>query len=96
MTYRFTSAANKELELALKYYEEAQSGLGAKFLDELAATIDRILAMPAAWKSISPRTRRCLFHRFPFGVIYQIRGEEILVVSVMDLRRDPRRWEDLK
>jgi plasmid stabilization system protein ParE len=96
MTYRFTSAAEKEVGAALKYYEEAQSGLGAKFLDELAATINRIFAMPEAWKPMSPRTRRCLFHRFPFGVIYQIRREEILVVSVMDLRRDPQRWEDLK
>jgi plasmid stabilization system protein ParE len=93
MTYRFTSAANRELESALKFYETAQAGLGTKFLDELAGTLDRILAMPEAWKQISPRTRRCLFHRFPFGVIYQVRGNEILVVSIMDLRRDPLRWE---
>ena len=96
MTYRFTSAAHIELQSALEFYERAESGTGSKFLDELAATIDRILAMPEAWKPISPRTRRCLFHRFPFGVIYQIRGDEILVVSIADLRRDPQRWEDLK
>jgi len=31
--------------------------------------------------------------RFPFGLIYQVRREEILIVSVMDLRRDSKRWE---
>jgi len=95
MTYRFTSAANKEIQSALDFYERAETGLGGKFLDELTA-IDRILAMPEAWKTISPRTRRCLFHRFPFGIIYQIRTDEILILSVADLRRDPQRWEDLK
>jgi hypothetical protein len=27
-------------------------------------------------------------------LFYQVRTEEILVVSVMDLRRDPKRWEE--
>lgn len=89
MTYRITSAANLEIESAVNYYAGIESGLGIKFLDELEAALDRILAMPQAWKPLSSRTRRCLFHRFPFGVIYQIREKEILVLSVMDLRRDP-------
>jgi hypothetical protein len=95
MTYRFTAAANAEMAAALKYYEEAASGLGAKFLDEVEAGINRVLSMPLAWKPLSRRTRRCLLRRFPFGIIYQIRGDEILVVSVMDLRRDPERWQKL-
>ena len=32
---------------------------------------------------------------FPFGLIYQIRTDEILITLVMDLRRDPTRWKDL-
>jgi len=42
---------------------------------------------------MSRRTRRCRLHRFPFGLFYQVRSDEILIVSVMDLRRDPKRWE---
>ena len=95
MTYRLTSSANWELEEAVNYYEEAQRGLGAKFLDETEATIKRILAMPEAWKPLSRRTRRCLLHRFSFAIIYQIRGEEILIVSLMDLRRNPKSTRDL-
>jgi plasmid stabilization system protein ParE len=95
MTYRFTSAANKELRAALLFYEEAETGLGAKFLDEIEATIERICSMPQAWRSISRRTRRCLVHRFPYGLIYQVEHDEILIVSVMDLRRNPERWQDL-
>jgi plasmid stabilization system protein ParE len=90
---RFTSAAETELGEAVAFYEAAENGLGARFLDEVEAAVTRILANPEAWASMSPRTGRCRTHRFPFGLFYQIRTDEILIVAVMDLRRDPRRWE---
>jgi len=94
-SYRFTSAALKELREAILYYEQRENGLGAVFLDEIEATLNRILQHPTTWHPLSPRTRRCRTHRFPFGLIYQIRTDEILVISVMDLRSDPTRWKDL-
>ena len=93
MNARFTSAAEKELEEAVAFYEAAENGLGARFLDEVEAAVARILAHPAAWTPMSPRTRRCRTHRFPYGLFYQVRADEILILSVMDLRRDPKRWE---
>jgi len=95
MLYRFTSAALTELRQATLYYEQRENGLGTTFLDEIDATVDRILRHPTAWHQLSPRTRRCRTHRFPFGLIYQIRTDEILITSVMDLRRDPDSWKDL-
>ena len=92
MTYRFTSAALSELRDALLAYESKEQGLGERFLAEVDGTIARILMAPEVWRRLSARTRRCLVHRFPFGVLYQIRGREILLVSVMDLRRDPISW----
>lgn len=93
--YRFTSSALTELTQAILYYEQRENGLGTAFLDEIEAAISRILQNPAAWHQLSPRTRRCRTHRFPFGLLYQIRNDEILITSVMDLRRDPARWKDL-
>ena len=93
--YRFTSAALTELKQATLHYEEKENGLGGTFLDEVDATVTRILANPRAWHPLSPRARRCRTHRFPFGLIYQIRSSEILITSVMDLRRDPTSWKHL-
>ena len=95
MDFRFTSAALQELREALQYYENVENGLGSRFLNEVEAAVARILESPEAWRMLSRRTRRCRTHRFPFGLIYQVRGSEILIVSVMDLRRDPMRWNDL-
>ncbi len=93
--YRFTSAALSELREATLSYEQDDRGLGKIFLDEIDATLERILRFPNAWHPVSTRTRRCRTHRFPFGLVYQVRTDEILITAVMDLRRDPQRWHDL-
>ena len=93
--YRLTSTALSELKEATLYYEQKENGLGTAFLDEIDATIERILRFSHAWHPISTRTRRCRTHRFPFGILYQSRPDEILITAVMDLRRDPRRWREL-
>jgi ParE toxin of type II toxin-antitoxin system, parDE len=90
---RFVSTAELELKAAMDFYESARKGLGAEFLAEVEATTNLIESFPLAWTSLSPRTRRCRTHRFPYGLFYQVRHDEILIVSVMDLRRDPKRWE---
>lgn len=93
MNARFTSAAERELKEAIEFYEAAENGLGSRFLDEVEAAVARIITHPLAWAAMSSRTRRCRTSRFPYGLFYQIRSDEILIVSVMDLRRDPKRWE---
>jgi hypothetical protein len=90
---RFTSIAELELKEAMEFYETKQAGLGAEFLATVEAATQLIETHPLAWMALSPRTRRCRTHRFPYGLFYQIRESEILIVSVMDLRRDPKRWE---
>ncbi|MEK7686510.1 MAG: type II toxin-antitoxin system RelE/ParE family toxin [Verrucomicrobiota bacterium] len=93
MKARFTSPAELELKEAIEFYESAQTGLGARFLAAVEAAVKLIEAYPLAWTPMSRRTRRCRIKRFPFGLCYQVRTDELLIVSVMDLRRDPKRWE---
>ena len=93
MKVRFASTAELELKAAIEFYRSAREGLGAEFLLEVEAATKLIESFPLAWSPLSPRTRRCRTHRFPYGPFYQVRSDEILIVSVMDLRRDPKRWE---
>jgi plasmid stabilization system protein ParE len=91
---RFTSSAEQELREAIEFYDEVENGLGGRLLDEIEAATERIFRNPMAWAAMSRRTRRCRTNRFPYGLFYQIRQDEILIVAVMDLRRDPKRWEE--
>lgn len=90
----FLEPAQLELEEAVQYYEHEQQGLGQAFLYEILKTIDRVRNFPSAWQRLSRRTRRCRTRRFPFGVVYQERKEEILIVAIAHLHRKPEYWKD--
>ena len=93
MRIRFTSAAELDLKRAIEFYDAAQKGLGFELLCEVKDAKKRIQSNPLAWPKFSPRTRRCRTHRFPYALFYQVRPDEIVVLSVVDLRSDPSRWE---
>ena len=92
MNIRFLEAAEYELELAIDYYNQQKQGLGAEFLEEIKSTVKRIANFPEAWHPLSKRTRRCQTRRFPYGVIYQIRTDEILIVAITHLHQKPFYW----
>ena len=93
MVVKFLAPAQAELTEAVAYYHSQEPGLGSRFANEVRRTIERILQYPEAWSSISKRTRRCRTNKFPYGIIYQIRGDVLLIVAVMHLHREPRTWK---
>jgi hypothetical protein len=68
--------------------------LGYEFAAEVQRTFGRIRRYPRAWPKFSARTRRCLTDRFPFGVLYEIHENGIVIGGVMHLKTNPRRWQD--
>jgi len=94
MKISFLEIARIELDEAIEYYNYEVPGLGDAFLTEVLNALDRIGEFPEAWQRCSKRTRRCLTRRFPYGVIYQIRGQEILIVAIANLHRKPDYWKD--
>jgi len=94
MTFSFHPEAEEEFLEAINYYEDRERGLGYDFSIEVFATIQNILIYPTAWPVIEEGVRRCLVHRFPYGVIYSIEQEEILILAVMHLHRHPGYWKN--
>lgn len=92
MEIRLLNVAQKELDESFEFYEEQMEGLGYDFLAEILATFKRIKLDTEAWTPFSDRTRRCLVNRFPYGVMYQVRTDEILVVAIAHLHRKPDYW----
>ena len=94
MRVDFLVAAESEFLEAISYYNGESEGLGYEFAAEVNRTIDRIWEYPNAWAKLSKRTRRCRTNRFPYGVIYQIRSDTVLIVAIMHLHRDTKSWKD--
>ena len=94
MKIRFLSIALQEVHDAIDYYEEADSGLGLRFMGEFRSCVERIRTHPRAWAKLSRNTHRCRTKVFPYGVIYQIRKDEILVVAVMHMSKERNYWKN--
>lgn len=90
MKLNFHPLALKELTDSIDYYEGKSTGLGLEFSEEIYSSIQRILQFPKAWTKISPNCRRCITQRFPYGIIYQIKEDEILIVAIMQLNQKPK------
>jgi len=93
MSYSFHPDAEREFFHAIDYYEECRQGLGLEFALEVYSTIDRIRTHPRAWPVLEGEVRRSLTPRFPFGVLYAEQGEEIYILAVMHLHREPGYWK---
>jgi len=94
MRIRFFEAAQQEVDDAVTWYNKREDELGFEFLDELDRAIHRIKSFPLASTEIEPGIRRCLLARFPYGLIYGIDEDLIIVIAVSHLHRQPRYWID--
>jgi len=96
MNFFFHPEAEKEFIDAINYYEGIEAGLGYDFAGEVLLCIQRILEYPQAWTGIDDQIRRSLVNRFPFGVLYSIEENEIYILAVMHLHREPGYWKSRK
>ena len=94
MNYSYHPDAQREVAAAVAYYVTIGPQLGNNFLTELEKSINRILSMPEAWAIHIGDTRRCLLHRFPYGVVYLMVPQGIEIVAVTHLHRKPDYWRD--
>jgi plasmid stabilization system protein ParE len=93
MNFKFLTPAIEELKLAIEFYEKASLGLGSEFLSEVKAAISRIIRNPRAWSCLDDEIRRCRLQRFPYGVIYIVEDDSIIIISIMHLHRQPQSWK---
>jgi hypothetical protein len=93
MNFSFHPEARDEFFDAIDYYEKCRAGLGYDFSIEVYSTIDRILVFPGAWPFVDSGIRRCITRRFPFGILYECRDENVLILAVMHLHRKPGYWK---
>jgi hypothetical protein len=88
----FLSPARREFVEAVKYYEQQHSGLGRDFRDEVYATIERVNIFPESWQLLVGKIRRCQTQRFPYGVIYTVENNRLVIIAIAHLHRQPSYW----
>ena len=94
MTAQFLESAQTELDQTFEWYETQQKDLGVQFLNEFDAAVRRVITYPESYVLIEKDVRRCLVKRFPYGVLYGIDADKIIIIAVAHLHRKPDYWID--
>lgn len=94
MKLRFAAAARRELNEAAIWLELQETGLGERFLLEVAQARRLILEHPNAWHPMGTTLRRCHLKRFRYGLIYRIKGDAIEIIAVAHDRQQPEYWRN--
>lgn len=93
MRYEFHPEALEEYEGAALWYVERDWDLALRFIESVEDAIQRILEAPPRWRVIDEDVRRCLTHVFPYGILYTIESDFVLIVAVMHCSREPGYWK---
>ncbi len=93
MRVRLHPEAETEMIEAAAYYEERQADLGKRFLASVQDAINSIIINPRLYPVVDLDVRRCLTKVFPFGILFRISRDEIVIVAVMHLARHPDYWK---
>jgi toxin ParE1/3/4 len=94
MKLRFAAAARRELNDAAIWLELQETGLGERFLLEVAQARRLILEHPNAWHPMGTTLRRCHLKRFRYGLIYRIKGDAVEIIAVAHDRQQPEYWRN--
>lgn len=92
MRHEFHPEALDEYEDAARYYAGRQEGLELRFISCVESAIRRISDAPLQWRCFEEDVRRCLTHVFPYGILYTIESDYILIIAVMHCSRKPGYW----
>ena len=89
---RFHPAAAQEAESTYNWYAVRSPEAAHGFREELRRAIEAVAASPGTWPRFGGRARRYVFPRYPFSLVYLLRGDAIEVVAVAHGRRRPGYW----
>ena len=85
--------ATAEARAAFLWYAERNPSAANAFIAELDHAVREIRNSPERWPRHLHGTRKFLFRRFPYSVIYRITDAAIQVVAVAHQRRRPGYWK---
>jgi len=94
LTVELHPAAIDEANGAFLWYAERSPDAANTFIAELDKAILAVSESPERWPEYVAGTRRYLFRRFPFYLVYTLESGMVRVLAVAHAKRKPGYWKD--
>ena len=88
----FHPEAAREVVEARSWYRERSLTAEEGFLTEVNHAVSQVKAAPLRWPRYKANTRRYLFRRYPYSLVYRIYGDLVRVLAVAHDKRRAAYW----
>jgi toxin ParE1/3/4 len=92
MESKFHPGALEDYQEAAKWYAQRDPELAFRFVDAVEQAIMKAAQTPDQWRLVEQNVHRCFTHVFPYGILYTVEFDHILIVAVMHCSREPGYW----
>jgi len=92
MKVRFLRTAAEEIENNRAWYRERSLLAEAAYLSDFDQALKEVIEGPDRWPLHIRGTRRHVFARFPFSIIYVVRDDVLNIIAVPHDRQKPGYW----
>jgi len=83
-------AVRGDIDAAVAYYDSLNPNLGSDFSAAVARCLVQLPVFPESRREFMPGWRRMVVPKFPYLVLYAVRGRTVFVAAVVNARRDPK------
>ena len=90
--HAFHPEADEEYAEAAQRYAEVSPELAGRFYDEIERLIAEASERPKLFRQVRPPVRRHFTRDVPYGILYTDRPDDIWILAVMPLHREPNYW----
>jgi toxin ParE1/3/4 len=92
--FEITDEAEADYRSAIDFYARDSKEVARSLAGEFRAVIALLRERPLIGTPYIEGTRRKVFARFPFSVIYDVHEDRVGVIAVAHHSRDPEYWTD--
>jgi plasmid stabilization system protein ParE len=93
-TLAFTPEAEDDLVQARAWYSQISPALADRFSRAVDDGCRLIVQQPLAWPLRAGELRKLVLKRFPYSLLFRVRGDTVTVAAVAHHKRRPGFWRD--
>jgi len=90
----FHPGASEDYAAAFAWYYARGTALASDFEREIDRGIRLVSRNPLRWPKFDDQRRRLVVRKFPYSIIYELHGNDVVILAVAHGKRRPNYWRE--
>lgn len=90
----FHPGASEDYAAAFAWYHARGPKIASDFESEIDRGIRLISRHPLRWPKFDEQRRRLIVRKFPYSIIYELHGDDAVVLAIAHGKRRPNYWRE--